>query len=84
LHRCEELRDAIRRLEPRHRGSSLGHPTASFGVALFPDHAEDADSLINASDQALYQAKRAGRNCVVTSLAQMRTESPSGSMGTSE
>jgi len=81
LHRCEELRDAIRRLEPRHRGSSLGHTTASFGVALFPDHAEDADSLINASDQALYQAKRAGRDCIVTSSAQMRsadaTSSPS-------
>jgi diguanylate cyclase (GGDEF)-like protein len=69
LRRCEEIRAAIKRVEPAHRGKSLGNPTASFGVALFPDHAEDADSLINASDSALYQAKRAGRDCIVTSSA---------------
>jgi diguanylate cyclase (GGDEF)-like protein len=73
LRRCEELRDAIRRLDPRHHGSSLGHPTASFGVALFPEHGEDADALINASDQALYEAKRAGRDCIVTSSTQPRS-----------
>ena len=67
LRRCEEIQAAIKRLEPMYRGRSLGHPTASFGVALFPDHAADADSLINASDAALYEAKRAGRDCVITS-----------------
>ena len=67
LRRCEEIQAAIKRLEPMYRGRSLGHPTASFGVALFPDHATDADSLINASDAALYEAKRAGRDCVITS-----------------
>jgi len=67
LRRCEEIQAAIRRLQPMYRGRSLGHPTASFGVALFPDHALDADSLINASDAALYEAKHAGRDCIVTS-----------------
>ena len=66
LRRCEEIQAAIKRLEPTYRGHSLGHPTASFGVALFPDHAEDADTLINASDKALYEAKGAGRDCIVT------------------
>jgi len=74
LRRCEELRDGIRRLEPTYRGSSLGHPTASFGVALYPDHAEDADALVNASDQALYEAKRAGRDCIVTSSTPRSTD----------
>jgi diguanylate cyclase (GGDEF)-like protein len=69
LRRCEEIRSAIRRLEPTYRGNSLGHPTASFGLALFPDHAEDADGLINASDAALYEAKHAGRDCIITSSA---------------
>ncbi len=67
LRRCEDIQTAIRRLEPTYRGRALGHPTASFGIALFPDHASDADSLINASDAALYEAKRAGRDCVITS-----------------
>ena len=69
LRRCEEIRAAISRLAPDYRGNQLGSPTASFGVALFPDHAADADGLINASDAALYGAKYAGRNCIVTSSA---------------
>lgn len=38
--------------------------TVSIGVAAYPDHAEDAQELINAADQALYKAKKAGRNQV--------------------
>jgi diguanylate cyclase (GGDEF)-like protein len=67
MRRCEEIQAAIRRLAPMYRGRALGQPTASFGIALFPDHAADADALINASDAALYEAKRAGRDCIVTS-----------------
>ena len=67
LRRCEEIQAAIKRLEPMYRGRSLGQPTASFGLALFPDHGAEADALINASDAALYEAKRAGRDCIVTS-----------------
>ncbi|HET7031731.1 MAG TPA: diguanylate cyclase [Casimicrobiaceae bacterium] len=73
--RCEEIRAAIKGLAPTYRGNSLGHPTASFGIALFPDHAADADSLINASDAALYDAKRAGRDCIVTNAAAARPPS---------
>ena len=74
LRRCEEIRAAIGRLEPMYRGRLLGRQTASFGVALYPDHAVDADSLINASDAALYEAKHAGRDCIVTSSAGRNTE----------
>ena len=38
--------------------------TISIGVALFPDDAEDAETLRRMSDEALYHAKRAGRNRV--------------------
>jgi diguanylate cyclase (GGDEF)-like protein len=72
LRRCEEIRAAIGRLQPAHHGKPLGSPTASFGVALFPDHADDLDGLINASDAALYEAKFAGRNSIVTSSAGAR------------
>ena len=33
---------------------------ASLGVALYPDHARDAESLTQAADAAMYAAKRAG------------------------
>jgi diguanylate cyclase (GGDEF)-like protein len=39
-----------------------GCVTVSAGVALFPTHAQNADRLFAATDAALYQAKRHGRN----------------------
>ena len=33
---------------------------ARFGVALFPDHAQDIEGLLEKADQALSEAKRAG------------------------
>jgi len=36
--------------------------TASVGVAAFPDHGEDLDGLLKASDRAMYAAKAKGRN----------------------
>jgi len=41
-----------------------GPMSASFGVAAFPFHASSRDSLVVTADQALYQAKHAGRNQV--------------------
>lgn len=34
----------------------------SVGVALYPDHADNCDRLIEHADQAMYLAKRSGRN----------------------
>jgi len=44
----------------------IGTVTISIGVAICPTHAHTERTLYAASDAALYQAKRAGRNCVVT------------------
>lgn len=35
---------------------------ASIGIALYPDHAHDMDSLLRAADDAMYVAKRSGKN----------------------
>lgn len=40
------------------------HLTCSIGVACYPDHACNQDALITAADQAMYGAKRLGRNQV--------------------
>jgi two-component system cell cycle response regulator len=39
--------------------------TISIGVACFPEHASDAEALLRASDDALYEAKVQGRDRVV-------------------
>ncbi|TAL19850.1 MAG: sensor domain-containing diguanylate cyclase, partial [Frankiales bacterium] len=41
--------------------------TASAGVATFPGQAGDADTLVRAADDALYESKRAGRNQTTSS-----------------
>jgi len=38
--------------------------TISLGVATMPDHAQEAEALKREADNALYQAKRLGRNLV--------------------
>lgn len=58
-HLCQELAAT-----PVAFGAEPIPITASFGLAAFPRHADSAPSLIAAADQALYSAKRAGRNRV--------------------
>jgi len=40
------------------------HPTISIGVACYPKDGATIEELINAADQALYRAKKAGKNKV--------------------
>lgn len=46
-------------------GQPLGRLTVSGGVALFPEDARTSVELIRLADEALYRAKRAGRNQVL-------------------
>ena len=77
--RAEEIQAAIGRLELRHGDAALGPITASLGVALFPDHADSPDGILQAADGALYAAKSAGRDCTVVSTA--RSVSPNAPGG---
>ncbi len=40
--------------------------SSSFGVASFPDDGMDKKVLVEKADKAMYMAKEAGKNCVVT------------------
>ncbi|ACX52572.1 diguanylate cyclase [Ammonifex degensii KC4] len=53
----------------RHRVEDIGKrepfPTISLGVAVFPEDAQSAEALLTCADNALYTAKRSGKNRTV-------------------
>lgn len=69
LARAETIRTRFESLLVEHDGNVL-HCTLSAGVACFPDHGSTPDALIQAADQALYTAKKRGRNQVAAAPSQ--------------
>jgi len=62
---AERMREAIEELRVRRLdGDGVLEMTASFGVASMPGSATDKRYLIAVADEALYRAKRAGKNRV--------------------
>ncbi|MGZ8216672.1 putative bifunctional diguanylate cyclase/phosphodiesterase [Methylomagnum sp.] len=52
---------AIGAIPFRFRGTSL-RLTASVGIAIFPEHGDNAEDLVAHADTAMYQAKAQGKN----------------------
>ncbi len=66
---AERIRAAVQQaLVARDPDTSL---TISFGISTFPLHGQSADALLRTADQALYAAKRLGRNRSVISSAEV-------------
>jgi diguanylate cyclase (GGDEF)-like protein len=63
--RAESIRAGVQRLEVVCADGKRISVTLSIGVAVFPEHGADADTLLRVADEALYAAKHAGRNRVV-------------------
>ena len=69
---AERLRSRIEQLDI----PNYGHVTTSIGIATFPIHAGSRTELLRAADEALYSAKRAGRNRVcIAEISQIHTSS---------
>lgn len=62
--RAEQLADRIIQSirEPMWVKAALMPVGATVGLALCPDHSSDAHQLLQQADEAMYQAKRAGKN----------------------
>jgi diguanylate cyclase (GGDEF)-like protein len=66
---AERIRQSIASLRVEEGGGSLG-TTVSIGVSCYPDHYEGSlAGLLQKADQALYAAKRAGKDRVILSVA---------------
>jgi len=60
---AERIRKAVEKMVvPSGTDKPLPKITVSLGIAVYPDHAKTFEELLQASDKALYESKRAGRN----------------------
>jgi len=59
------LHNAVKRIEIVYQGEILPAVTFSAGVSTYPSDHSSIDDLMRNADNALYQAKRAGRDCVI-------------------
>ena len=57
--------------EPLDVRGMIQHLTPSIGVALAPEHGNDAETLVRNADAAMYEAKKQGRNAIVFYSAPM-------------
>jgi diguanylate cyclase (GGDEF)-like protein len=65
LEKGELIRSGVQSIPIEHEGENLSF-TVSIGLAVFPEEGITADIVVNAADQALYEAKNKGRNRVVS------------------
>ena len=64
---AEKLRGAVSSAPFAARSATGGvHLTVSVGIACYPEHATSTAELLRAADTAMYEAKRRGRNRVMT------------------
>lgn len=74
---AERLRKAVAGMKIDYEGKQIS-VTMSFGVAMLGSQPVEVDGLIKMADEALYEAKRKGRNrcCQFTPLETERQNSP--------
>jgi diguanylate cyclase (GGDEF)-like protein len=60
------------------RPPPAGAVTLSFGVAAYPSNGLNGEALIAAADEALYDAKNAGRDCVAVARTAARVKAARG------
>jgi len=61
---AEHIRDSVAKFHfVRHGQQHTSAVTVSIGISCFNSQVTEATELVSRADQALYQAKRSGRNC---------------------
>lgn len=62
IQRAQAIRAGVEDLHVQHLGRELPKVTLSIGVAGYPADGNTAEALLQAADEALYRAKRHGRD----------------------
>lgn len=73
---AERIRQAVEKMKVASATDKPLPPmTVSLGIAIYPEHGKTLDELLHASDKALYESKRAGRNRSTLHVDQTETAS---------
>ncbi len=64
---CERLVSSIK--QPINYGSHNLFVTVSIGASVYPSHGDGSENLRRSADQAMYQAKKSGKNNYHISIA---------------
>ncbi|MBU5612422.1 diguanylate cyclase [Geomonas azotofigens] len=67
LEICNRIRNSVKALQLVMGRQHLGHVTISAGISVFPSDGDTIQQLLAAADEALYEAKEKGRDCVIGS-----------------
>jgi diguanylate cyclase (GGDEF)-like protein len=67
--RAEAIRTAIEHWKPQDEGHAFGQVTVSIGIAALPLNGNSWQTALKVADEALYSAKRGGRNRVAAPSA---------------
>ncbi len=60
---AERIRNAVARMAvPQVKEKPIPPITVSLGIAVYPEHGGTLEEMLQVSDRALYESKRAGRN----------------------
>jgi len=68
LKEAQILAESLRKRLESHYFEGIGYKTASFGVMQYLNREWSKNDLIRITDDALYQAKEKGRNCVMIGI----------------
>ncbi|HKY08249.1 MAG TPA: diguanylate cyclase [Candidatus Binatia bacterium] len=75
--RLEQLRADLARMVVREDGQSIKAVTVSMGLAYYPLHGQNSQTLLQAADHALYRAKETGRDRIEVAVGTPGEPAPS-------
>ena len=73
---CEIIANRILEVvsKPCTLGNQVVNVSASIGIATYPHHGEDLETLVRNADTAMYHAKSNGKNCVAWYTKELNSE----------
>jgi diguanylate cyclase (GGDEF)-like protein/PAS domain S-box-containing protein len=78
IHSQEDIKRTLRSIlnivqQPFTLSTEVAYVTASIGITLYPNDADNGDDLLKNADQAMYSAKDLGKNCFKFFTEKMQT-----------